>query len=139
MKLHLHRIELPLEHPFTIARGTKTVQRCLIVELEHSEVRGYGEATEHAYYDVTLDSLTASIERSRPIIEAGDFESAAELWTMLHLPLKVTCLLWPRSTRQRMTCLANLPDARPMTCLGCSGSTFHHPAIRSASTESIGW
>ncbi len=45
MTLSLHRIELPLEHPFTIARGTKTVQRCLIVELEHSEVRfrGYGE------------------------------------------------------------------------------------------------
>lgn len=33
MKVHLHRVELPLEHHFTIARGTTRVQQCLIVEL----------------------------------------------------------------------------------------------------------
>ncbi|TWU03398.1 dipeptide epimerase [Neorhodopirellula pilleata] len=88
MRLCLYRVEIPLEHPFTIARGTKTVQRCLIVELEHGDLRGYGEATEHAYYNVTLDSLAASIERCCPTIETGDYHSAAELWTLLHHPLR---------------------------------------------------
>ena len=45
MKLQTHRFELPLEHPFTIARGTRHVQRSLIVELEHEGVRGYGRSS----------------------------------------------------------------------------------------------
>lgn len=55
MKVHLHRVELPLEHHFTIARGTLRVQQCLIVELEDKGLRGYGEATSYAYDYVTQD------------------------------------------------------------------------------------
>lgn len=87
MKVRLHRVEMPLEHPFTIARGTRYVQRSLIVEIEENGVCGYGEATEHEYYKVTQDSLTAAIEGCRPLIEAGQYKTAAQLWAMLQTEL----------------------------------------------------
>lgn len=87
MKVELHRVELPLEHAFTIARGTRSVQRSLIVDVEHEGVHGYGEATEHAYYGVTLDSLADSVENVRSLIETTSWQSAEEMWLKLHSKL----------------------------------------------------
>lgn len=83
MKVHVHRVELPLQHEFTIARGSLSMQKSLIVELEHEGVRGFGEATAHAYYGVTVDSMASSIDRCRSLIETFGFDSASELWTQL--------------------------------------------------------
>ncbi|WP_013630543.1 dipeptide epimerase [Rubinisphaera brasiliensis] len=83
MKLQTHRFELPLEHPFTIARGTRHVQRSLIVELEHEGVRGYGEATEHAYYGVSIDEMEAALDDFRPAIEAFKYCNPRQLWAQL--------------------------------------------------------
>lgn len=88
MKVCLHKVELPLEHPFTIARGTRSVQRSLIVEIERNGTCGYGEATEHAYYGNTQDSLAAAIEQVRSIIESGHYNTASELWTILQPKLR---------------------------------------------------
>jgi len=38
MKLTLHQFDLPLRHTFTISRGSTTVSRTLIVELEQDGV-----------------------------------------------------------------------------------------------------
>ena len=70
MNLTLRQFDLPTRHPFTISRGTTTVQRTLIVELEQDGLRGYGEAAEAAYYGATIDEMTAAIEQIRPRIEA---------------------------------------------------------------------
>lgn len=83
MKVRLHQFELPLEHEFTIARGSITTQRSLVVELEHEGVSGYGESTENTYYGFSLNSMSASIERCRLVIETQEFSTAAELWTTL--------------------------------------------------------
>ena len=45
MNIRLHRFELPLEHEFTIARGSMTTQQTLVVELQNDGVSGYGEST----------------------------------------------------------------------------------------------
>lgn len=87
MRVQLHRLELPLTHAFTIARGTLRVQQSLIVELESQGLRGYGEATTHAYYRVTQESLVTSIERCRSLIEDYQGTDAAELWDLLHREL----------------------------------------------------
>ena len=84
MKVHLHRLELPLEHEFTIARGSMTVQRSLVVELQHDGVSGYGESTENTYYGFSLDSMSESIGRCRSAVEEYTFGSPAELWSLLH-------------------------------------------------------
>lgn len=83
MKLRTHRVELPLEHPFTIARGTRHTQRSLILEIEHDGVRGFGEATEHAYYGVTIEQMALTVEHCRSAIEDFDGESPQTLWDSL--------------------------------------------------------
>ena len=83
MKLHTHCFELPLENPFTIARGTRYMQRSLIVEIEHDGVRGFGEATEHAYYGVTIEEMMRTVEQLRQAIEAFDGERPETLWSNL--------------------------------------------------------
>lgn len=83
MKLHTHSIELPLEHPFTIARGTRHVQRSLILEIEHNGLRGFGEATEHSYYGVTIDEMVATVEKHRSAIETFNGRSTDTFWNQL--------------------------------------------------------
>ena len=80
MNLTLHRFDLPTRHPFTISRGTTTVQPTLIVQLEQDGASGYGEAPECAYYGATIDNMTAALERVRPQIEAAGLEAPADFW-----------------------------------------------------------
>ena len=83
MKLTLHRFTLPLEHEFTIARGSLTHQRTLIVQLTHDGKSGFGEATEDTYYGQTLDSMTESIERVRNRVETYQFGVPDDLWAAI--------------------------------------------------------
>lgn len=85
MKLILRDIHLPLAHPFTIALGTTTVQHNLLVELRHDGESGYGEgASSHAWHLYTAESMRASLEEARPVIESGAFSTPEELWNRVH-------------------------------------------------------
>ncbi len=84
MKLTLHRFELPLKHPFTIARGTTSVQRLVVVALEQDGQVGYGETPETAYYQASTQSITEAIERVRGQIEASVLGEPAVLWDDLY-------------------------------------------------------
>lgn len=87
MKLRLHPQSLTLEFPFTIARGSISRQRTLIVELEHEGHRGFGEAPESTYYGRTQDSISASLQQCRDTIESLDFQHPTQLWQRLQAPL----------------------------------------------------
>ncbi|QEG39485.1 dipeptide epimerase [Roseimaritima ulvae] len=87
MKVRVYPLALPLEHEFTIARESISVQRSLIVELEHEGVCGYGEATENTYYGHSLKSMTAAIENCTPILHSYQFGRPQELWDMLQAGL----------------------------------------------------
>ena len=80
MKVHLYRLGLPLEHEFTIARGSTTLQRSLVVKLECDGVCGYGESIEDTYYGCTLDSMEQSIDRCREMLENDSVGSPQEFW-----------------------------------------------------------
>ncbi len=80
MKLTLHRFDLSTRHPFTISRGTTTVQPALIVELEQDGMHGYGEAPEYEYYGATMENMTAALENARGQIEATTLDDPAEFW-----------------------------------------------------------
>jgi L-alanine-DL-glutamate epimerase-like enolase superfamily enzyme len=87
MKLSLYRLALPLEHEFTISRGSMTSQETLIVGLEHEGHVGLGEATANRYYGRTLDSMVESIGRVQPLLEAYRFGNPEELWQRLNVEL----------------------------------------------------
>lgn len=88
MKLTLHRFTLPLEHEFTIARGSLTQQHALIVELTHNGISGFGEATENTYYGHTFDSMTESIEGVRNRVETYQFGAPEALWAAIEPDLR---------------------------------------------------
>ena len=80
MKLTIHRFDLPTRHPFTISRGTTTVQPTLIVELQQDGLHGYGEAPECDYYGATIEYLTDLFEKVRPRVEAATLDEPARFW-----------------------------------------------------------
>lgn len=80
MKMTLHRLNLPLAHTFTIARGSLDNQPSLIVELEHQAVQGFGEVTENSYYGHTLDSIARSLSQVAGMLERYLDHSPLDLW-----------------------------------------------------------
>ncbi len=83
MNFTLHRFALPLQHEFTIARGSISVQNSLVVELVQDGVSGFGEATENLYYGHSLNSMTQSINSCKSFLESNEFDSPEELWQQL--------------------------------------------------------
>lgn len=80
MKMTLHRLSLPLAHPFTISRGTVTDQPSLIVQLDHDGLTGWGEVTANDYYGHTLDTLEQSLRRVEPELEEFSCRRPEEVW-----------------------------------------------------------
>ena len=83
MKLILRQFELPLRHVFTISRGSRSISRTLIVELEQDGVRGFGEAGENTYYGASIEEMSAALEQLRPRLESRALEAPADLWDEL--------------------------------------------------------
>ena len=88
MKLRLYEFDLPLRHVFTISRGSVSVQKTLIVELEDRGLCGYGEATTNPYYGATLENMTAALTGVRTEIEAWSPDDPADFWDTLHPALR---------------------------------------------------
>lgn len=86
MNLTLHQFALPLAHTFTISRGSIDTRGSLIVELTAGGQTGLGEVTENSYYGQTLESMSAVVEKLRPLIESFDLakRSPQELWEKLN-------------------------------------------------------
>ncbi len=87
--LHLHPVEIPLRHAWTLAHGTRTVQRNLIVELRDEEVgvSGWGEAAGIPYFGVTTETLVTACESVRGVVENVPLLDPASWWTALALHL----------------------------------------------------
>ena len=80
MELILHRFELPLQHTFTISRGSVDVQETLVVELRHQGHAGFGEATTNSYYNATLSQMVADLRRIEPLIKSVSPEDPERFW-----------------------------------------------------------
>ncbi len=83
MKLEITTYDLPLKYPFTISRGTITVQETLIVRLSHGTHFGLGEATVNDFYGASVLSMTQALESVRPVLERSEPLPPQELWQLL--------------------------------------------------------
>jgi L-alanine-DL-glutamate epimerase-like enolase superfamily enzyme len=63
MKATFEHVEHPLEHPFTIARGTQTTARSVVVRLEHGGTVGVGGANPASHYGETPETVAAVLPR----------------------------------------------------------------------------
>lgn len=59
LSLAVTPLELPLVHPFKIARGEETVARTALVRLHWGELEGVGEAAPADRYDESVESVIA--------------------------------------------------------------------------------
>ncbi len=80
MQLLFHRVDLRLNHTFTIAHDSRDVQPTLIVELQDGNFSGFGEATATRYYGVTIDSMVAALETLRERIGTYLLINPADFW-----------------------------------------------------------
>lgn len=61
------RMDLPLKHVMTVFRGTISVVKTVVVELEQDGLRGYGEAYEDSHWGITLENMVRILESCREI------------------------------------------------------------------------
>jgi len=127
MKLSLYEFDLPLRHVFTISRGSISVQKSLIVELQEDGQRGYGEATVNEYYGATIENMAQALESVRAELDRLTLDDPAELWDAIHPALgdnpfahcaldQAAHDLWGKKQGQPVYRLWGLsPDDRPPT------------------------
>ena len=123
MKLNYRKLELPFEYPFTISKGTKTVQPSLIVALTVGNFTGFGEAPAISYYGETVEGMVDVLERNRAGIERFALTEPGRFWHFLHhlIPGKhfVTAALdmaaydvLAQMRRMTLRRFLNIPDGR---------------------------
>ena len=71
MKLSVREERWPIAGAFTIARGSKTEARVIVVELKDGEARGRGEAVPYPRYGESVENVLAQVEAMAEAVEAG--------------------------------------------------------------------
>lgn len=84
MKLHLHRFHLETKTTFKIARASYNVRDLLVVELRDGNISGFGEASDHSFYQVKVDELREVLESLRPIIESCEWDTPEQFWEKMN-------------------------------------------------------
>lgn len=77
-------VELPFIYPFTISKGTKTVQPTFIVEIEYFGMKGYGEAPAISYYNIPVEKMAADFDAKKSLLEKFSFQDPERYWHYLH-------------------------------------------------------
>lgn len=129
MKISVHPFELKLKDPFTISRGTVTVQPTLIVRVEHEGYVGLGEATTNKYYGVTLEGMKSALQTIENEVENYELDNPMELWNQLDPKLSqsrfaqaaLDCAVWDIYAQMHQQPLWKLwglhqEDTKPPTC-----------------------
>ncbi len=127
MQMLLHRVDLRLNHTFTIAHDSRDVQPTLIVELRDDNLSGFGEATATRYYGITIEGMVTALERLRDRIEAYSLRNPTDFWAdmqpaLAQNPFALCALdqaawdLWGKQQGQPLYKLWNLDPAKaPLT------------------------
>ncbi|CAN5564702.1 dipeptide epimerase [soil metagenome] len=127
MQLIFHRVDLRLNHTFTIAHDSRDVQPTLIVELRDGEHSGFGEATATRYYGITIDGMVAVLDAIRERIEAYKLTNPEIFWAdmqplLANNPFALCALdqaawdLWAKQQGKPLYKLWNLDPAKsPLT------------------------
>ncbi|MCC9607909.1 dipeptide epimerase [Blastopirellula sp. JC732] len=82
MKMTLHRLQLPLQHEFTISRGSINFQNSMVVELEEDGVSGFGEVTENSFYGHTIDAMSAALLGAEDLLDLYANQTPEEVWPL---------------------------------------------------------
>ncbi|MDC0712520.1 dipeptide epimerase [Stigmatella sp. ncwal1] len=70
--LNAHAVELPLRHAWTIARGTSTSKRNVLVELRSGAHTGLGEAAPNVRYGESAETVLEALRVLAPVVAGRD-------------------------------------------------------------------
>lgn len=89
MTLDFRIFEMPLKHPFTISRYTVNIQKTMIARISDGDISGYGEATVNPYYHSTVEKLSASVAKVKPVVDAIQEDlHPTQFWQLIEPYLK---------------------------------------------------
>ena len=83
MKIRVIRVDLPLKHVLTYARGSISAARTIVVELEQDGLRGHGEVQENPYYKITVEEMTDLVNNTREMLEDYALADPEAMWRFL--------------------------------------------------------
>jgi L-alanine-DL-glutamate epimerase-like enolase superfamily enzyme len=83
MKIRVIRVDLPLKHVLTYARGSISVARTIVVELEQDGLRGHGEVQENPYYQITVEEMTDLVQSTTDMLEDYALADPVAMWRFL--------------------------------------------------------
>ena len=66
MELRAHTVNLPLAEEFGIARGSRTTQAVVQLEIEHQGIVGVGEASPVSYMGESTPSAAEFLSEAAP-------------------------------------------------------------------------
>jgi len=79
MKLSIHSVDLPLLHPFTIARGTKYAAKNVVLILEGDFGIAYGECAPNPRYNQSQDGASVHYHQLKKEIEVVDVKDLSAI------------------------------------------------------------
>ena len=83
MKLHWQIIRFQLKETFAIAYGNYNHREALIITLEKSEYKGYGECTSIDYYNINLADFTTILDGIKSKIECQSITHPIAFYSFL--------------------------------------------------------
>lgn len=119
------RFELAFRRPFTTAHGTKTKQDSLLVSLNNARATGFGEVTAISYYPETMDSMIASLEAKKGMIQRYSLTDVPRFWHFLHHLIEGQHFLTAALDIAAWDCMANM---RRIPLYRALGVTWEQPA-----------
>ncbi len=109
----------PIAGSFTIARGSRTEARVVVVLIEEEGVRGRGECVPYARYGETAETVCREIESARALITSGcDREALRSAMPPGAARNAVDCALWDLEAKRAgvpVHVLAGLARIAPVT------------------------
>lgn len=88
MKLHWQIVRFQLKETFAIAYGNYTFREALVITLEKSYNKGYGECTAIDYYHINLNDFDAILSKIKTQIESQSIVHPTDFYAFLqHLNL----------------------------------------------------
>lgn len=148
IRLDAHPLDLPLLRPFTIARGTKTVARNVLVEVGHGGRVGRGEAAPNARYGQSQGSALAALRSFSPPPDCDPFEASSilEAFELAHpdqiaarAALEMALWDWAGQTLQRPLCRLLAIDPHSTPTSSYTISIDEPEALRARIEEARAW
>jgi len=85
LQLTFKVVEYTFKQPFRISKGVKTKQPALLLSLDFKNLfRGYGETTEIAYYNNSVDEMAGLLAKKKRLIEHYAMNGPERFWHYLH-------------------------------------------------------